>query len=245
MESSEIQKRIINLGKALVEELDTGSGVDTLARWMAHYIAEKMTIAENAVGDDKMRAEHKCFETILKLWQHRSSLPDGQRPFESFEPIFRVLKGLDPGNEQPYYISDLLIEDEKIKVTDSVQKWLDVALDIDEVARIWLDYVFKQAALCAKDEKTLKWLENSIDLQDNDDSAIITYLISDDFLPKVSDERKKDSKKQLIKDRIKKLEEFSEFNQKLLAVLKEELGNIPGDEVSKDKDDQNKNYNSK
>ena len=46
MENSEIQKRIINLGKALVEEIGLDPGVDTLARWMAHYIAEQMEIAE-------------------------------------------------------------------------------------------------------------------------------------------------------------------------------------------------------
>jgi hypothetical protein len=237
MESSETQKRIINLGKALVEEFDTGSGVGTLTRWMAHYIAEQMAIAENAVGDEKIRAEQKCFETILKLWQHRSSLPDGQRPFERFEPIFRVLKRLDPENEQPYYISDLLNADDIIKVSDSVQQWLDVALDIDEVVRIWLDYVFKQAALCAKDEKTLTWLENSIDFHHNDDTAVIIDLIRDGKNPsEISDESKKERKKQLINDRIKKLEEFSEFNQKLLSILEEELANISGDDVSKDED---------
>lgn len=238
MASSEIQKRIINLGKALIEELDTGSGVGTLTRWMAHYIAEQMTIAENAVGDEKIKAEQKCFDTILKLWQHRSSLPDGQRPFESFEPIFRVLKRLDPENKHPYYISDLLNADDKIKVSNSVQQWLDLALDIDQVVRIWLDYVFKQAALYAKDEKTLTWLENSIDLQDNDDAEIIIQLIHDGVLntDEVSDESKKDKKKQLIKDRIKQLEEFSEFNQKLLSILEEELAKISGDDASKGQD---------
>lgn len=101
MASSEIQERIINLGKALVEEL--GSRIGTPSRWMAHYIAEQMTIADNAQGDDKIRAEQKCFETILKLWEHRSSLPNGQRPFENFEPIFRVLEQLNPENKQPFY----------------------------------------------------------------------------------------------------------------------------------------------
>jgi len=206
---------------------------------MAHYIAEQMTIAENAVGDDKMRAEQKCFETILTLWQHRTSLPIGRRPFENFDPIFRVLKKLDPENGQPYYLGDLFIEDKKINVTDSVQQWLDKALEIDQVVRIWLDYIFKQAALCAKDEKTLKWLENSFGFQDNEDAAIIAHLLHDNILApnEISDESKKDRKKELIKDRIKKLEEFSEFNQKLLSILKEELANISGDDVSKDEDE--------
>jgi len=238
MASSEIQKRIINLGKALVEELGLDRSGDTPSRWMAHYIAEQMAIAENAVGEDKLKAEQKCFETILTLWEHRSSLPIGRRPFENFDPIFRVLKKLDPENDQPYYISDLLIEDEKINVTDSVQQWLDKALDIDQVVRIWFDYVFRQAALSAKDEKTLTWLKNSVGFRDNDDTEIIIRLIRDGKnLNEISDESKKDRKKELIKDRIKKLEEFSEFNQKLLSILEEELANISRDDVSKDEEE--------
>ena len=76
-ETSEIQERIFNLGKALVEELGLEPGVDTLARWMAHYIAEKITLAKNAHGDEKIKAEQQCFDAILKLWQHRSRLPNG------------------------------------------------------------------------------------------------------------------------------------------------------------------------
>ena len=40
MVSSEIQERAISLGKALVQELELEPGVDTLSRWMAHYVAE-------------------------------------------------------------------------------------------------------------------------------------------------------------------------------------------------------------
>ena len=242
MASSEIQKRIINLGKALVEELGLGQGVDTLSRWMAHYIAEQMTIVDNATGDDKIKAEQNCFETILKLWQHRSSLPNGRRPFESFEPIFRVFERLDPENKQPYYLNDFensLKTDETINVTESVQQWLDVALGIDQVVRIWLDHVLKQAALCATDEKTITWLKNSFDFEDNDDTTIIIRLIRDGFSNpgEIPDESKKERKKQLINDRIKKLEEFSEFNQKLLYILRKELDNIYEYNASKDKDD--------
>jgi len=179
MESSEIRKRIINLGKVLVEELGLDPRVDTFARWMAHYIAEQMTIAENATGDEKIEAEQHCFEAILKLWQHRSTLPDGRRPFENFEPIFRVLERLDPENKQPYYFNEPA---ETSKIEESAQKWLDVALGIDQVVRIWLDYVFKQAALCATDENTIEWLRNSVGLRDIYDASIIIRLLPDNLL---------------------------------------------------------------
>lgn len=53
MEDSEIQKRTMNLGKALVKELNLDPGVDTTARWMAHYIAEQIERAENSTGAEK------------------------------------------------------------------------------------------------------------------------------------------------------------------------------------------------
>ena len=49
-------------------ELGLDPGVDTLARWIAHYIAEQMEVAGNATGEDKLTAERRCFDAILKLW---------------------------------------------------------------------------------------------------------------------------------------------------------------------------------
>lgn len=43
----------MNLGKALVKELNLDPGVDTTARWMAHYIAEQIERAENSTGAEK------------------------------------------------------------------------------------------------------------------------------------------------------------------------------------------------
>jgi hypothetical protein len=238
MESSEMRKRIINLGKALVEELGLDPGVDTLARWMAHYIAEQMEIAENATGDDKIRAEQHCFETILKLWGHRSSLPNGRRPFESFEPIFRALERLDPENKQPYYFNNIIGNtsepDKTYKDPASVKQWLDVASGIDRVVRIWLNYVFKQAALCATDEHTIEWLKNYVNLQEFDDASTIIRLIPVIFLnsDEVSPKSFQPKRTKMINDRIQDLEAFSDFNQELLSTLRKELEDISEDDSS-------------
>ncbi len=237
MENSEIRKRIINLGKALAKELGLDPGVDTLARWMSHYIAEQMTIAENATGDDKIKAEQDCFEIILKLWQHRSSLPDGRRPFENYEPIFRALERLDPENKQPYYFTttdkDSLEPDKANKVTESVQQRLDIASGIDQAVRIWLHYVFKEAGLCATDENTKAWLKNSIGLPDADDASIIIRLLPDNLLTagEVSTESIEQKQRELINNRIKKLEAFNDFNQKLLSILRKELEYLSEDDL--------------
>src|SRR6266568_861860 len=97
----EIHQRAIRLGKALVHELEPDGSVDTLSRWMAHYIAEQLVILEDSSSD--MGAKQRCFDTILKVWQHRAELPDGCRPFENFEPIFQVLNRLGD-NEARFYL---------------------------------------------------------------------------------------------------------------------------------------------
>lgn len=102
-----------------------------------------------------------------------------------------------------------------------------MALAIDQAVRIWIDYVLNQAALCAANEKTPVWLEKSQDLSKNDDTAIIINLLKYGLenSGEIPDESK-NRKKQLIKDRIEKLELFRDFNQKLLELMKEELDNI-------------------
>jgi len=240
MASSEIRKRIINLGKAIVEELGLDPGVDTLARWMAHYIAEQMTTAENATGDDKIEAEQRCFETILKLWQHRSSLPNGRRPFESFEPVFRALARLDPENPTPYFYSNPNFRssepDDSGEDSDEVQQWLDVARGIDQAARVWLEYVFHQAALNATDEKTITWLENAVGLPAGDDISIIVRLFHAEPEDESEEtaERERQAKQEKLRSRIKQLDAFIDFSQDLRAAFVTELETMTQSDSSAD-----------
>ena len=227
LETSEMQKRIMRLGKALVKELGLEPGGDTLSRWMAHYIAEQLAISKKAKGDAKSNAEQQCFETILKLWQHRSHLPAGMRPFESFDPIFRSLERLDPENATPYFYarknySERVASEEN---SDDVQKWLDIAQGIDQAARIWLEYVFQQAALCATDENTIEWLEHAIDMPDNQDVSLISQLIEVVYEGKDTElvEPEAKARQEQLKTRIKQLDAFNSFNEMLRTTLAAEL----------------------
>ena len=83
MEDSGLQTKVINLGKLLVKELGLETSNDTLSRWMAHYIAEKIAKSESLpLGKEKDDAEKDCLETILKVWERRWLLPSGKRPLE-------------------------------------------------------------------------------------------------------------------------------------------------------------------
>lgn len=230
MENSEIQKRTIKLGENLVKALGVDTSVDTLSRWMAHYIAEQMSIAKKAKGKEKIRAEQQCFETILKLWQHRSHLPAGIRPFESFDPILRALERFDPDNKQPYFYqsqgSPKKNKSDK-KESDDVQMWLDIAQGIDQAARIWLEFVFRQAALIATDKTTITWLENAI-VESSENEVSIIVRLTDARLEDVGDVgvQEQKAKQDKLKLRIEQLDSFNKFSQTLRAMFVDELNAI-------------------
>ncbi|WP_209369551.1 hypothetical protein [Priestia megaterium] len=206
-----------------MEELNLDPGVDTLARWMAHYIAEQIVVAEQSTGVKKQEAEERCFEAILKLWTHRSALPRGLRPFKNFEPILDTLARLKPEHESTFFFNNSYSE--SIEVSEKVQKWLDMAKEIDEAARVWMEYIFKQAALNASDDNTSKWLENSIVYKDIDDILIIRSLLGKTG-SETDAQRINNFNYEKIKLSIKKLEYFSELNEYLIKKLHKELENI-------------------
>ena len=57
---------ILALGKKIVDELDADQPVDTLSRWMAHYIAEKIGDAETATDEARDRKMSECSDTIFE-----------------------------------------------------------------------------------------------------------------------------------------------------------------------------------
>lgn len=243
MANSELRTQIINLGKALAEELKLNPGVDTLSRWMVHYIAEQMTVAENAIGDKKRIAEQRCFETILKLWQHRSSLPNGHRPFESFEPIFRALARLDPDNPTPYFFSEQTISssetNKKNDDSNNVHQLLEIATGIDRGTRAMLEFIFNQAALSATDAKTIMWLNNAVRIPPNEDVSIIVQVLSDnaDNEDEATFEKQKLSRQEKIKSRIEQLETLIVFGQEVRAIYLDSLNTLIKESHASDEND--------
>jgi hypothetical protein len=239
MENSEAQKKAISLGKLLVNELGLEPGVDTLARWMAHYISEQISITENAGGKTKETAEKNCFETILKLWDHRSSYPKGKRPFEQFEPIMQMLQSLNPEKETPYYYGRL--PEANLKALEKIETskdWLDTAELLDKIARVCIEYALTEAASLASSKETLEWLQSSANLGASDDTRVIKILVNngvnfdffdlDDDLGEVAVAASKENfenqfEVEKIKGRIAQLETFNQLNQKILERLNQDL----------------------
>ena len=90
------------LGKHLVHELNYENGVDTLGRWMSHYLAELINKAENASEEhERKQAQKEAMDTIIEIWHHRTVLPGQIYPIKRYEDILTMLNLLKP-NRNPF-----------------------------------------------------------------------------------------------------------------------------------------------
>ena len=97
-------KDVLGLGRHLVRELGFEDGVDTLGRWMAHHLAELIDAAENgATTAERSRARKRATETMIKIWEHRASLPGNAYPLAPYKDILKILDRLWPDNNPFLY----------------------------------------------------------------------------------------------------------------------------------------------
>lgn len=215
---------VLALGKKIVDELDADQPVDTLSRWMAHYISEKIEDAETATDEARDRKMSECRDAILRLWAHRSELPNGKRPFEDFEPIFRVIESLDPDDTTPYYFRQVRSAAKKNDEDESTTGWLDMASELDDAARALIRCCLVMAARDAVD-KSRDWvtLAEAIEEEGNTDIDInIISLIMNDIDAMDSDVSG-DPNKAKIEDLLKKLETFTDFSSMLSSHFRQQL----------------------
>lgn len=89
----------MELGRHLVRELGCEGGFDTLGRWMAHYVAELIDKTEKGSTEtERIEARKNAFETIIKLWEYRTSLPGKAYPLAQYKDVLHVLEQLRPTN---------------------------------------------------------------------------------------------------------------------------------------------------
>ena len=106
MEPSKPPKDVLGLGRYLVRELKFEDGVDTLGRWMAHHLAELIDAAENGeTAAERLQARTRAMETILKVWEHRTSLPGNAYPLAPYKDVLQVLDRLRPDHNPFRYFS--------------------------------------------------------------------------------------------------------------------------------------------
>lgn len=152
-----MQESVLELGRKLVSQLNLDPGVDTLSRWMSHYIAELINHIESSTGVEKKKAEKECAELIMRLWKHRYELPEAARPLGNLEEILRTLKLLDP-SANPFPPYDIRKEKKDHVIPVNGEEWLELARELESTYRVLVNYCLRQA-MDDVDRDARDWIE--------------------------------------------------------------------------------------
>lgn len=223
MENLETQEKVINLGKKLISNFQEDEP-DQITAWMISYLSEQILSAEN--GDEKAKKE--CFDTIIQLWENHSVFPDNSRPFKNFEPIFIALDSLSPESSIPRYFSRYYDEQEVIDngLQEEITKSIELAKQLDSIAKILITSLFEQAVELANDEDTQDWLQKISGVTKSNELKFVTRF---------TDETEQDGVKQRIEDlnkRIAQLDAFEKISRVFREGLQEELNSLATDNCS-------------
>jgi len=218
-------KATLELGRKLVKELGLDQSVDTLGRWMAHYIAELIQDVEEASAEEKPAKMQACCDAILNLWKHQHMLPDGKRPFEELEPILRTLESLDPEDDTPRYFRSVRAVVDDAEENDETKSWLKLIDGLDYSAKILIRYCLTQAAQNALN-KSLEWvsLAEEAGADESGEFPLVRVMFEEDNVLKASDPDEKERER--IEGRIKRLESFAEMAMAVVSELRKKVQEI-------------------
>lgn len=231
MEDSERSEAILALGSRLVQELGLEPSVDTLGRWMAHHVADLITKAKAARGEEKQIAERKCFDAILALWKHRAALPQGRRPHEDLEPVLRAIESLDPADDTPRYFRGVRPTQGKGNKKSDADRWLDMVNGLDYSAKILIAFCLSEAASAAID-RSAEWvrLAEAAGVEDSAPEVAVRFLSTHaDF---VNQPKHYANVHRQLQDRIGKLKGFTTLARAAARVLTARLEAMPVPEAA-------------
>lgn len=188
--------------------------VDTLARWMAHYLAELITKSETATGEEKHSAQKKCFDAILALWSHRSEMPNGKRPFEELEPVARAIESLTPDDDTPRYFRAARPSTADIGGESDAEVWLKIVDGLDYSAKVLIRHCLAEAARASID-KSQEWvkLAEAAGAADGATEVVVRFVLSASDLDDQPDPDGEAHRQ--LEDRIGRLEGFTKLAEGL------------------------------
>lgn len=187
---------------------------DEITAWMCNYIAEKILLAEQT-NDDSVKQE--CFDTILKLWDRKSSFPEGTRPFEDIEPILKVLISLNPHSQTYRYLSNPFDQFASAKDDSELNNWLKTTESLDKTARILISFCIDQAIKESVDEDTKQWIDELAQHVEGAVSPVIRIIYPN------NEEVERQDKIKSLKSKIILLEEFQSLSEMAIDNLEAEI----------------------
>jgi hypothetical protein len=148
----------------IVRELGLENSVDTLGRWMAHYVAELMERAEHSETDEeKETAKRECSDLITKVWERRKYWPLGQ----PLADLSRFLNSISP---DPY----------TARYRDNVEReldWVEALPRIRDLHDREDKIVFDAAVADLNLDRDREWLKEHPDELSEEERQTVTWLI--------------------------------------------------------------------
>lgn len=215
----------IELGKRLTKELGIDQSVDTLGRWMAHYIAELIEDARTASVEERPEKMRACCEAILNLWKHRQNLPDSGRPFQDLDAMLRTLASLDPENDTPRYFPSARTAASDPKESDQTRSWLHLIEDLDHSARILIRYCLSQAAQNAID-KSAQWvsLAEAAGADEGIELPLVRIINQEGAILREFDHA--EAEKNRLAKRVERLDTFSKLAKFVASDLRKQVHSV-------------------
>lgn len=140
---------MLELGKLLAAELEQ---TDTLGRWIAHHLAERMTSLEQKTGSERGIAEAEVAELILRLWSLRRQLPGGRIPLAEVDEVEAAIARLTPGRRPWAYFGAFAADTEPSPEETETSTTLKAALLVDRLAGDLVHGLIGRAAALAEDD---------------------------------------------------------------------------------------------
>lgn len=231
---------LLELGKALVRELDLEQSNDILGRWMAHHLASLITAAREAASEQKVECEERCRAAILDVWRHRNCLPEGCRPFEPLESVLDTLGALDPDAERPLYYRAVLqfenFDDFDLPGDPPLRKpdYLEKARRFDSTARAVIGHLIALAVEAAPD-KTQEWVRLAKEAKlDAPDVALTVRLVR--AMERIAPERRADIDlvTRTLRSRLSEMDEFLDRTKEIRDDLADRLARAEAETGSAD-----------
>lgn len=148
---------VLELGKLLAAEL---TPTDTLGRWVAHYLAERMTSLEQKTGSERSIAEAEVADLILRLWSLRRQLPSSRLPLAEVDEVEAAIERLTPGRRSWAYFGAFSADTEPSGEETETSSTLKAAMLVDRLAGDLVHGLIGRAAALAETDEAI-WIKQA------------------------------------------------------------------------------------
>ncbi|WP_405290981.1 hypothetical protein [Algibacter sp. Ld11] len=220
------EEEILKLGKKLIAELELVYTVNTLARWMGHYLVELMNNIDKCESkQEKSELQKECCNVILEIWEKRERIPI-EKPTEKLKPIIDVLSLLKK-NEHPFIRHRFLGNNNGLRNKNS--NWLSFL----EIVKNNSERIYRKSIISMISEELLEkdkeWIEKHGSFLSDDEKSVVEYL---DSIKEITISFSNDSEKEITEnEKIENLfidleEQLDEQKEELLRLKKQVLNNL-------------------